>query len=59
MLFRSRAKGILENYNDTESVEPALEIMVKAYEKLDMPQMAANARKVLATNYPNNSLAHL
>ena len=54
----NRSKDIIQNYNDTEAVEPALEIMVKSYDKLKMPQMAANARKVLAANYPDNSLAH-
>ena len=53
----NRSKDIVQNYNDTPAVESALEIMVKSYDKLQMPQMAANARKVLAANYPDNSLA--
>lgn len=52
----NRGKMILENYSDSEKVEPALEIMIKSYDKLDLTVPAQNARKVLAANYPNNDL---
>ncbi|MGL4207325.1 MAG: outer membrane protein assembly factor BamD [Aeromonadaceae bacterium] len=52
----NRSKGIIENFNDTPSTEAALEIMVKSYDKLEMNDLASNARKVLAANYPDNEL---
>ena len=50
----NRAKFVVENYPDTTMVEPALVIMVTAYDELQLPDLAKNARLVLATNYPDN-----
>ena len=52
----NRGKMIIESYTESEQVEPALEIMIKSYDKLDLTVPAQNARKVLAANYPNNDL---
>lgn len=52
----NRGKGIVENYTDTTAVEPALEIMVKSYDKLALTDLASHARQVLAANYPDNDL---
>jgi outer membrane protein assembly factor BamD len=52
----NRGKDIVENYNDTPAVEPALEIMVKSYDKLSLTELATHARQVLAANYPDNRL---
>ena len=49
-----RAKFVVENYPDTTMVEPALAIMVTAYDELKLPELAKHARQVLATNYPDN-----
>ena len=46
----------MENYTDTDAVEPALEIMVKSYEKLSLTDMASHARQALAANFPENDL---
>lgn len=48
----NRARNVLENYPQTTSVPRALEIMVQAYTELGLPQLAADARRVYETNYP-------
>jgi len=53
----NRAKFVVENYPDTTMVEPALAIMVTAYDELKLPELAKHARQVLATNYPDNPKA--
>jgi len=51
----NRAKSALEEYNGATGNEESLKIMVKAYENLGMADLAADARKVLATNFPDES----
>jgi outer membrane protein assembly factor BamD len=51
----NRAKSALEEYNGATGNEESLKIMVKAYENLGMADLAADARKVLATNFPDDS----
>lgn len=46
----SRCKYVLEYYKDSNAVVPALEIMVEAYDKLDLPELKAEAEAVLAAN---------
>ena len=46
----NRARYILENYQETPSIVPALKIMAKAYENLDMPELAADTRRIIAAN---------
>ncbi|MFC3913105.1 outer membrane protein assembly factor BamD [Pseudaeromonas sharmana] len=53
----NRGKMIIENYSESAAIEPALEIMIKSYDKLELTIPAQNARKVLAANFPNNDLA--
>lgn len=53
----NRSKYIVENYQRTPAVADALGIMVKAYDKLGMKDLAADARRVLELNYPNNTPA--
>lgn len=48
----NRARYIIENYQETPSVLPALRIMAKAYESLDMPELAADTRQIIAANRP-------
>ena len=45
-----RAAGVIENYQRTPAAKRALEIMVEAYRKLDLPELAADAERVLAVN---------
>ena len=51
----NRAKNALEAYNGASGNEMSLRIMAEAYDNLGMTDLAADARKVLAANYPNDS----
>lgn len=48
-----RAEYVLENYPGAPAVVDALEVMTVCYEKLDMPELAADTRRVLEMNYPD------
>ena len=47
-----RSRYVLETYDGSPSTRRALEIMVLCYTKLDLPALATDAEKVLATNFP-------
>jgi outer membrane protein assembly factor BamD len=49
----NRAKGALEEYNGANSSRDSLAIMIAAYEELGMTKLAADARQVLESNFPN------
>jgi outer membrane protein assembly factor BamD len=49
----NRAKSALEEYNGATGNEVSLKIMVEAYDNLGMADLAADARRVLTTNFPN------
>lgn len=49
----NRAQDLLEKYNGAPSMPEALKIMVEAYTKLGLTDLAADARKVLELNYPD------
>lgn len=51
----NRAKGALEEYNGAPGNARSLKIMVQAYEELGMQDLAADTRRVLALNFPNES----
>ena len=51
----NRAKGALEQYNGAEGNARSLQIMAEAYEELGMDDLAADTRRVLAENFPNES----
>lgn len=48
----NRAKYVVENYQKTPAVSEALEIMIKAYKKLGMNDLANDAARVLELNKP-------
>lgn len=50
----NRANVVVQNYQGTPSVPCALAIMVKSYCKLNLPQDAAEATRVLQLNFPNS-----
>ncbi len=50
----NRAKNALEEYNGADTNARSLEIMADAYEKLGMQELAADARRVLTLNFPDN-----
>ena len=49
----NRAKNALEEYNGADSNARSLELMAKAYDELGMADLAADARRVLALNFPD------
>jgi outer membrane protein assembly factor BamD len=51
----NRASNALEQFNGAEGNARSLEIMAAAYEELGMLDLAADARRVLALNYPGGS----
>ncbi|GAB4201699.1 MAG: hypothetical protein Tsb002_38370 [Wenzhouxiangellaceae bacterium] len=50
----SRAKYVLETYPKTPATGDALAMMVRAYKKLEMPDLMADAERVLTENYPDH-----
>lgn len=48
----NRAKYILENYQQTPSVPDALTVMVEGYQAMGLPNLAADAQRVLDASYP-------
>jgi outer membrane protein assembly factor BamD len=50
----NRGQYVLEYYPDTNQVQPALEIMVAAYDQLGLDELKQNALKILKLNYPNS-----
>lgn len=51
----NRAKTALEEYNGASGNALSLKIMAEAYDNLGMTDLAADTRKVLAANFPNES----
>ena len=51
----NRAKNALEEYNGAEGNARSLQIMADAYDELGMHDLAADTRRVLAANFPNES----
>jgi len=49
----NRAKAALEQYNGAEGNAESLRLMAIAYDNLGMNDLAADTRRVLALNYPN------
>lgn len=47
----NRAKTVVENFQRTPSVKPALEILVAGYKKLEMHDLAQDTQRVLDNNY--------
>lgn len=48
----NRAKYCIENYDGAPAVQPSLKVLIDAYRRLDMNDLAANAEKVYDENYP-------
>jgi len=51
----NRAKHALEEYNGADSGKESLDILIAAYEKLGMEEVAADARRVRDNTFPNES----
>lgn len=50
-----RAEGVIEQYDGAPAEQPALAIMLDCYQKLGYTELASNAEKVYAYNYPAKS----
>jgi len=50
----NRGKYVVENYQRTPAVEQALVVMVRAYRKLGLDELANNSMRVLKLNYPDS-----
>jgi len=53
----NRAQYVVENYQRTPALKDALEIMVDAYQRLGMDDLANDAQRVLTINQDNNAFA--
>lgn len=51
----NRAKAALEEFNGADGNAESLKILARAYDALGMADLAADARRVLALNFPNES----
>jgi outer membrane protein assembly factor BamD len=49
----ARARYVVDHYPKTPSVPYALQMMVVAYDLLQLPELSENSRRVLLLNYPN------
>ena len=50
----NRARGVVEDYASTPSVEEALALMMSSYRKMGMDDLSDDARKVLEYNFPDS-----
>ncbi len=50
----NRAKGIVEDYPDTETVEEALGLLIACYSEMNLPELASDSRRVLELNFPDS-----
>ncbi len=51
----NRAKFCVENYDGAPAVRGSMKVLVDAYRQLKMMDLAANAERVYAANYPGNT----
>jgi len=52
----NRAQTVITDFESAPAAEQALYIMVQAYDKLGLPDLRDDARRVLLANYPNTTL---
>jgi outer membrane protein assembly factor BamD len=50
----NRGRYVIENFPDTQQVQPALEIMVSSYNELSLDELKENAMRTLRLNYPDS-----
>lgn len=53
----NRAQVVVQQYQQAPAVHDALQILVAAYDGLQMPQLRDDAQRVLQTNFPNGGPA--
>ena len=52
----NRAQAAVRSFPQTPAIEQALEMMVQAYDKLNLPELRDDARRLLSANYPENAI---
>ncbi len=52
----NRARTALEDYNGSDSSDDSMRIMIEAYDNLGMTELATDARRVFAKNFPGAKL---
>lgn len=50
----NRAKTVLEEYQNAPAAEDALGLLIEAYREMGLPELATDAERVLALNYPGS-----
>lgn len=50
----NRAQAVVKQYQEAPAIEEALAIMVSGYDRLGLGDLSADARRVLATNFPSS-----
>ena len=50
----NRAQGVLADYRDSPSIEEALFIMIRGYDKMGNKQLYDDAMRVFKQNYPDS-----
>lgn len=50
----NRAQGAIKDYPDAPATEEALFIMIRAYDKLEMPDLRDDAQRVFVKTFPNS-----
>lgn len=50
----NRAKGVVEDYAQTPSVEHALVLLTRSYQKMGLEDLANDSKRVLALNFPES-----
>jgi len=51
----NRAKGIIEDYSNTASLEEALALLMLGYENMGFEQLSHDSRRVLELNFPDSA----
>jgi outer membrane protein assembly factor BamD len=50
----NRAMNVVRDYQDAPAIEEALFLMVKNYDKLNMPELREDANRVFVKSFPNS-----
>ncbi len=50
----NRASGVVQHYQGSTQVRPALELMIQSYENMGKPELAEQAKRVLHYNQPKH-----
>ncbi len=51
----NRGRALLDNYANTKQVEGALGLMIQSYDRLELKDLSADAKRVLDKNFPGST----